>query len=182
MRRAVYEDAEKLTALTEATFGVRYTFVWEVQEFLQNPDNLIFVEERDGQLAAAICYLQEPKEKIMEDMAISEADYDRIAGDKPALHYKYIAVDEAYQKQGIGDYLSRETLRLIDEEKRFGAIFTMFWVKDEHDMPMEHFAQRFSYQPLHYLKSPWWKYADRTCSLCGGRCKCDAYIYYRTIG
>ena len=182
MRRAALADAEAVKALADKTFGDPYIFLPEVQEYLSDPDNLCYLEEENGQLLAAILYHKESPGDIMENMGISAKDYKRIAGKRPCLHYRFIAVDTAAQHRGIAENLMRETLEVIDREQKFGTIFTMFWVKEGSEMPMKDLADRFGYKPLHYLKSPWWKYADRACHLCGGRCKCDAFIYYREVG
>ena len=182
MRRAVVADAGAVKALADKTFGDPYIFLPEVQAYLEDPDDLCYLEEENGQLLAAILYHKESAEDIMENMGIPKRIYERIAGTRPCLHYRFIAVDEAAQHRGIAEKLMRETLRIIDREEKFGTIFTMFWVKEGEEIPMKALAKKFSYEPLHYLKRPWYKYADRACHLCGGRCKCDAFVYYRKVG
>ena len=173
MRRATPADAEKVKALADKAFGDPYIFLPEVTAYLEDPDNLCYLEEEEGRLLAAILYHRESPGDIMENMGISKETYERIAGGKPCLHYRFIVVEEEAQHRGLAEKLMSTTLRILDREQKFGAVFTMFWIKDGTEMPMKSLAEQFSYRPLHYLKQPWYKYKDRNCHLCGGRCRCD---------
>lgn len=181
MRRAKIGDAKEMHALLEYTFGENYLYLHEVEEMIQNSRNLICVEERDGRIVAAILYLEVTKEQIMADMGVSDEDIERLSRGKRILHHKCSAVSEDYQRMGIGRRMFLDTLHILDEKGEAGVVFSLFWIKDSGEIPLKRLGESVGFAPLHFLPRPWWKYADRSCNVCGGRCSCNGYVYYRLV-
>ncbi|MCR4655389.1 MAG: GNAT family N-acetyltransferase [Lachnospiraceae bacterium] len=180
MRRAVSSDTEEIVQFCEDCFGENYTFVPEMRGFIEDEENRLFVMEDDGRIIAAVLYLKDDKRSVMEDMEVEEADFDRISGGKPVLHHKFCIVRNDYRGRGLMTELMEKALAELERENVYGAVFGQAWIRQE-EMPMENICARTGYHPYKRQISPWWKYADRTCNICKGRCKCDAMVYYRKL-
>lgn len=180
MRRARIGDTEELVGFTEECFGEAYTFVPEMREFITNENNRLYVEEEDGRIIGAVLFLNDDRDKIMEDMDVRGDDFDRISGGKPILHHKFSIVRDDQRGRGLMTEMLDEAVKELESEGKYGALFTQGWIKQD-TIPMENIFKRMGYKVYGRQIRPWWKYADRTCNICGGRCKCDAMVYYRIL-
>ena len=180
MRRATVEDTEELVEFADGCFGRYYIFEPEMRSFISDDNNRFYVEQRDDRIIGAILFLNDSKEKIMEDMEVEADDFDRISKGKPVLHHKFSIIREEYRGQGLMSIMLSDAISRIEQEGRYGAIFTQGWIKEDQ-VPMEGIFIRNGYILYKRQIRPWWKYSDRTCNICGGRCKCDAAVYYRQL-
>lgn len=180
MRRAQLEDARAIKDLTCSCFGDAYTTEDEIKSFIADDNNKLYVTFDDMGLAGTVLFLNEKKENLILDLEIEPQDYDRISGGKQVLHHKFSAVREDLRKRGIMTNMLREAVQILEEEGKCGGVFVQAWIK-QGTIPLEESLYRAGYERYKRQIRPWWKYKDRTCNICGGRCKCDAMVYYRTI-
>lgn len=180
MRRAVTGDAEAIERLTCHCFGDAYTTQEEISGFIEDERNRLYVLYDDKGLAGSILFLCEPKESFMEDMEVEPDDYDRLSGGKPVLHHKFSVIRDDLRGRGLMTRMLDEALKDLEKEGKYGALFTQGWIKQE-TVPMEGIFDRAGYVKYKRQIRPWWKYKDRTCNICGGRCRCDSMVYYREI-
>jgi len=180
MRSAIKSDASAITDLANLCFGDAYTSVSEVEGFIEDPENRLYIEEDEKGLAGAVLFLKDNKENLNEDMEVSAADFDRISEGKKVLHHKFSIIREDLRGQGIMTRMLDDAIDHAAKEGVYGAIFTQGWIK-QGEIPMENIFYRAGYTVYKRQIKPWWKYADRTCNICGGRCKCDAMVYYRKL-
>ena len=180
MRRAEVKDARELVEFCEDCFGEAYTFEPEMRSFIQNDQNRLFVLDDEKRIKGAVLFLNDSKESIMEDMEVSADDFDRISRGKPILHHKFSIIRDDLRGQGLMTEMLSEAISKLESEGRYGAIFTQGWIKQEQ-IPMEGIFKRMGYSEYKRQIRPWWKYEDRTCNICAGRCKCDAMVYYRPL-
>ncbi len=180
IRKAVSSDTEEIVQFCEDCFGKDYTFIPEMRAFIEDDANRLFVIEEDGRIIAAVLYLKDDKQTVMEDMEVEEEDFDRISKGRPVLHHKFCIVREDCRGRGLMTKLMEDAVAELKREGIYGAVFGQAWIK-QGEMPMENICARTGYQQYKRQIRPWWKYADRTCNICGGRCKCDAMVYYREL-
>lgn len=180
MRRAVENDTDELVRFGEDCFGKPYIFESEMREFINNEANRLFVVEEDGRITGATLFIKDTKESVMEDMEVTEEDFDRLCDGKPVLHHKFCMVRDDCRGKGIMTGLLSEAFKALEREGIYGAVFGQAWVKNG-DVPMEGICANMGYTLYKHQKSPWFKFSDRVCSVCGGRCKCDAMVYYRKL-
>lgn len=181
MRRARPEDAKDITELTCFCFGDLYTTEEEIGRFIDDDRNRLFVLYDDKGLAGSILFLCESKADFMENMEVEPDDFDKISGGKGVLHHKFSVIRKDLRGRGLMTKMLDDALLMLKDEGIFGALFTQGWIK-EGTIPMEGIFERAGYKQYKRQIRPWWKYYDRTCNICGGRCKCDAMVYYRPIG
>lgn len=180
MRRANINDTEEIVRFSEDCFGEAYTFVPEMEGFINDENNRLFVEEENGRIIGAILFLNDDKKTITDEMDVTGDDFDRISQGKPILHHKFSIIRDEYRGRGLMTRMLSEAIGELEREGRYGAIFTQGWIKQD-SIPMEGIFERMGYKRYKRQIRPWWKYADRTCNICGGRCKCDAMVYYRML-
>ena len=180
MRRAELSDTDELIEFADDCFGKPYIFREEMVSFIQNDLNRLFVTKENGRIIGAILFLNDSKETIMEDMEVTEEDYERISGGKPILHHKFSIIRDEYRGQGLMTEMLSEAIKELEKEGIFGAIVTQGWIKQD-EIPMEGIFKRMGYIQYKRQIRPWWKFSNRTCNICGGRCKCDAMVYYRPL-
>ena len=180
MRMARDEDAKAVTALTCLCFGDAYTTEEEISGFISFDENRLYVQYDEQGLAGAILFLAEDRQTMIDNLSIDPADYDRIRKDLRTLHHKFSVVRGDLRGRGLMTLMLEEALEEIRKEGRYGAIFVQAWIKQDV-IPMERIFQRAGYVPYRRQIRPWWKYENRSCNICGGRCKCDAMVYYRTV-
>ena len=152
----------------------------EMEAVILNDDNRLYVEEEGSRIIGAILFICEDKETIIKDMEVSEEDYDRISKGLPTLHHKFSIVREDSRGKGLMTRMLADAIDSLEQEKRYGAIFTQGWIRNEQ-VPMENIFVQNGYVCYKRQIRPWWKYSDRTCSICNGRCRCDAMVYYRSL-
>ena len=180
MRRAVENDTDELVRFGEDCFGKPYIFESEMRDFINDDSNRLFVVDEEGRIIGAALFIRDDKEKVMEDMEVTEEDFDRICEGKPVLHHKFSMVREDCRGRGIMTGLLSEAFSELEREGIYGAVFGQAWVKNG-TIPMEGICTNMGYTPYKHQISPWWKFSDRECSVCKGRCKCDAMVYYRKL-
>lgn len=62
----------------------------------------------------------------------------------------------------------------------YGSIFGSAWVYDGK-IPMSHLFDHFGFRQLYGRKLLWYHEENYRCVVCGGRCRCDAMIYYKKL-
>nr|WP_027870905.1 GNAT family N-acetyltransferase [[Eubacterium] cellulosolvens] len=180
MRTAKTEDAKAITELTCFCFGDAYTTEDEIQSFILNKENRLFVVCDDKGLAGAVLFLSEGRDSYLQDMEVNPQDFERIREGKAVLHHKFSVVREDRRGTGLMTLMLEEALRMLREEGIVGALFVQAWIK-QGQIPMEGILERAGYRRYRRQIRPWWKYKDRTCNICGGRCKCDSMVYYKIL-
>ncbi|MBR4719182.1 MAG: GNAT family N-acetyltransferase [Lachnospiraceae bacterium] len=178
MRRAVIEDTEELVKFGEDCFGKPYIFEDEMRGFISDDNNRLFVEEDEGRIIGATLFLNDDKETIMEDMEVTGEDFDRLTAGRPVLHHKFCIVRDDCRGKGVMTKMLEESFSQLEKEGIYGAVFAQAWIK-KGDIPIEGILKNMGYTTYKRQISPWYKFSDRVCSVCGGRCKCDAMVYYR---
>jgi GNAT superfamily N-acetyltransferase len=180
MRAAQNKDANAITELTCICFGDAYTSEDEIRTFIADDRNHLYVACDENGLAAAILFLYESRSALEENLDVTGADYDRIGGGRSVLHYKFSVVREDVRGRGLMTGMLQQLLELLREDERYGALFVQAWIK-QGEIPLEGILRRNEFKVYRKQIRPWWKYHDRSCNICGGRCKCDAMVYYRKL-
>jgi GNAT superfamily N-acetyltransferase len=178
MRRAIKEDASALTKMTCDTFGDSYMSFKEMEDIITDPLSRSYVEEDEGGIAGVVLFIRESKADFMENMEVDGDDYDRISSGKYVLHLKTCMIRENLRGRGLMTSMFHEAIDMVRKDGIYGAIFTQGWIRPDETVPMHGIFEGEGYIKYKRQHQPWYKYADRSCVLCGGRCKCDAMVYY----
>ncbi|MCR5397975.1 MAG: hypothetical protein K6E68_00405 [Lachnospiraceae bacterium] len=183
MRRAKVEDAAAIDKMTVECFGDSYLSVKEITDYILDDWNRLYVEEDEKGLAGAILFLREDKSLFLEDMEIDSDDYDRLSRGKAVLHHKFSVIRQDLRGSGMMTRMLNDALKEAEDDGKYGVLFTQGWIQPDGTVPMEGIFDRAGYVKYKRQKSPWYKpkFFDKTCVLCGGRCKCDAMVYYREL-
>ncbi|MBQ6319346.1 MAG: GNAT family N-acetyltransferase [Lachnospiraceae bacterium] len=180
MRRATRADIPAIVSLTCECFGENYTFDEEMQGFIDDERNRVYVEYDDKGLCGAFMMLAEDKDSISESMEVTSDDYDRLSRGKPCLHHKFCVVREDRRKDGLMTAMLQEAIPDLENEGIYGAIFAQTWILN-NEIPMARVCDRIGYKQYKRQFRPWYGITDRYCNICKGRCKCDAMVYYRQL-
>ncbi len=180
MRPAEQRDAKAVTELANLCFGDAYTSLEEMKGFIEDRENRLFIEEDEKGLAGAVLFLKDDKEGLFEDLDVTGDDFDRLSEGKKVLHHKFSIIREDLRGKGIMTRMLDDAIALVEDSGSYGVIFTQGWIK-QGSIPMENIFKRAGYRVYKKQIRPWWKYNDRTCNICGGRCRCDAMVYYRKL-
>lgn len=180
MRRATRSDIPAIVSLTCDCFGENYTFDEEMQRFIDDERNRVYVEYDDKGLSGAFMLLAEDEDMISKSMEVKSDDYDRISQGKPCLHHKFSAVRTDRRQDGLMTAMIQEAIADLENEGKYGAIFGQAWIRNG-EIPMAVVCDRAGYVQYKRQIRPWYGITDRYCNICKGRCKCDAMVYYRQL-
>ena len=180
MRFAEEKDIPFLVSELDNAFGTGYMTEEAIRAHIKKEDSFFFIEDAENRPAAALLFLQEPMEKAMEEMEISEEKLREISGGKPILHSKFLFVREDLQRKGVGERLLRDAFTFLDKEGKYGAVYGIFAIYND-SVPVQRACERNGYVFHKFLPHPWYKDKDYNCWLCKGRCRCDGLVYYRKI-
>ncbi len=185
IRRACEKDYYAVKKLADLLFGDPYISLDEYRRFAGS--GYLFVDEEEGELAAATLFYPVSAEELLEGMEVSREECERLCKGKAALHFRFLAVHPDKTGQGRGLALLTKSLREIEGDKIFGAVFSQFWIKrgtpEGEKQPMEYLGEKAGFRFLHEQKEPWFKekYSHCICSVCGGMCRCNARVYVKEL-
>lgn len=91
-----------------------------------------------------------------------------------------IGVVKAYRHRGLSEELVRFYLERLQNDWSADTAFGVFWKPNGH-IPMERTLTAFDFIHLGDSSRVWYDNDELICPVCGGRCRCDAAIYYKPI-
>lgn len=170
-----YEDIQQLCDLR---YGTGYLDRPVYEKWMEHPE-LMNVALIEGEFAGFSVFVPAAVEELMSHMDMPREDVVRIAGDRPALIYKSAAVPFQFEKRGIMQQLLGNALEDLPK-LGYGSIFGSAWVHGGR-IPMARLFDLFGFSQLYERKMLWYQDKNYRCVVCGGRCKCDAMIYYKQL-
>lgn len=169
----------KIKELCELRFGSGYVDEADYTQWMEHPD-LIQVVLVEGDFAGVAVLRPASAEVIAQKMGMTEAEVLDITGGKPALIYKCAALWPWYEKKGINHIVAADGLSR-GEAGGYSAVFSAAWMYNGKT-PAQHVFQHLGFTPLYLRKMLWYNDEKYKCIVCGGRCTCDAMIYYKKLG
>lgn len=171
-------DFENIKQLCDLRYGTGYFTEKTMMSFMKCPD-LFKIAEENGRFVGFAAFIATEKEKIAESMKLDIGEVMRISGEKPAVIYKSHAIKAEYEKMGLPVAM---TSMLLEEGKRlgYGSVFASAWKYGEI-IPMEKTFKKLDFIPLEIRENLWYDDENYRCIVCGGRCRCEAMLYYRVI-
>ncbi|MGN1231726.1 MAG: hypothetical protein ACI4TP_07480, partial [Anaerotignum sp.] len=91
-----------------------------------------------------------------------------------------IGVSEEYRQHGLSQILVEAYLQWLISRTEADIAFGVFW-KPNGKAPMAPILQKFGFYHLIDSKNVWYGNEELVCPVCGGRCSCDAAIYYKIL-
>lgn len=91
-----------------------------------------------------------------------------------------IGVCEEYRHQGLSKKLVEIALQWLLENTEADIAFGILW-KPYGKAPMEAVIKKCGFSYLTDSQNVWYDNENLVCPVCGGRCSCDAAIYYKLL-
>ncbi len=173
--REYYDAIQKLCDLR---YGTGYIDKSTYEKWLEHPE-LMSIALIEGEFAGFSVFIPAGIEELMSHMDMPREDVTHIVGDRPALIYKSAAVPFQFEKQGVMQQLLGSALKELPR-LGYGSIFGSAWMYDGR-IPMSRLFDLFGFHQLYRRRMLWYYDENYHCVVCGGRCKCDAMIYYKQL-
>ncbi len=178
VRSVCPDDFENIRALCDERYGEGYFTREDFERFSERPE-LFTAAENDGDFAGFALMVPASEEKVSEQMKIPANEVHKLANGKPLLIYKSLALRKQYEKMGLPYTMSK--LLLTEAKKQgYGTLFASAWVYNGK-MPIEKLFKAFGFIPLGIRNNLWYNETNYRCTVCGGRCRCDAMIFYKSL-
>lgn len=165
--------------LCELRFGTGYLDETDFARWMEHPD-LVQIVLVDQDFAGVAVLLPASTEEIARKMGMTVQDVEAITRGQPALIYKCAALWPWYEKRGINHAVAADGLRRA-EAGGYSAVFSAAWIYDGKT-PARSVFEHMGFTPLYRRKMLWYGDERYRCIVCGGRCTCDAMIYYKKLG
>lgn len=168
----------QIQQLCDERYGTGYIDKNTYERWMEHPE-LMRVALIEGEFAGFSVFVPASIQELMAHMDMPREDVERIAGDRPALIYKSAAVPVRFGKRGVMRLLLG---RALEDAARlgYGSVFGSAWVYGGK-IPMSHLFDHFGFRQLYGRKMLWYHEENYRCVVCGGRCRCDAMIYYKQL-
>lgn len=174
--KGAWEHYEHIQPLCDLRYGTGYINEKTYGQWMEHPE-LMDVALIDGEFAGFSVFIPASTEELMSHMGMPREDVERIAGDRPALIYKSAAVPFRFEKRGVMQQLLGNAMEELPA-LGYGSAFGSAWMYDGR-IPMSRLFDLFGFHQLYTRKMLWYHDEDYRCVVCGGRCRCDAMIYYK---
>jgi len=169
----------QIKELYELRFGEGYVDEEEFARWMEHPE-FIQIILAEGEFAGAAVLLPASTAEIAVKMGMTEQEVLDITGGRPAIIYKCTALWPRFEKRGINHVVAADGLRRA-EAGGYCAIFSTAWVY-HNSVPARHVFEHLGYTKLYRRKMLWYNNENYKCVICGGRCVCDAEVYYKKLG
>lgn len=178
IRSAVEEDFDRIEALCTERFGAGYLTRAEYRRWLQNPE-LFLVAEDGGGFCGFCCLMPESAEALSNYMKIDLRTVEAASGGKPVIHCRSAALVSSKEHCGV---MYRMLSRELENARAmgFGAAFAPAWVY-HGVIPMGHLMDLLGFEQIGIRDNLWLNQAHYHCVICGGRCRCQAAIYKKSL-
>lgn len=173
-----WEYYDFIQPLCDLRYGDGYIDRQTYEQWMGHPE-LMNVALVEGEFAGFSVFVPAGIEDLATHMGMPREDVAHIAGDKPALIYKSAAVPFQFEKRGIMQELLGNALEKLPA-LGYGSAFGSAWMYDGK-IPMSRLFDYFGFRQLYTRKMLWYHDKNYRCVVCGGRCKCDAMIYYKQL-
>lgn len=90
-----------------------------------------------------------------------------------------IGLKEHYRKNGYGKYMMDFAVQKF-RELNVNSVFIICWKKGD-EVPLGNTLIQCHFHFLSTAKMVWYDHPRLYCPYCGGRCRCDAQIYYKIL-
>ncbi len=178
IRNAIIDDDYKIIDLCNRRYGKGYMTNEIFNKLLENPD-FFKVATINNEFAGFASFLPENIEKIAKAMGQSMFDIINISGDKPSVIYKSAALEPNFEHGGIMQNL---LAKLIEQatNKGYSTVFASAWMIGD-TVPIEKTLKKFDFIYVGNCSMLWYGDKEYNCIICGGRCQCNAAIYYKKL-
>ncbi len=172
------DEFQVVFALCEKRFGKGYMNREEFDQWLKYPE-FFLAAEQDGAFCGFVCYFPEEAEDLAKYMRLPRDYVELVSGGKPVIHCKTAVLFPEYEHSGIMHNLVE---RATDNAKAmgFGAAFAPAWKYKNH-VPVRKLLNRLGFEELVEKENIWYDMENYECIICGGRCRCSAVIFQKTL-
>lgn len=175
-------DVEKALALCDACVGKNLYTKEEIEESIDSKERFFYLLETEtGNCAGYIYFYVTEKDSIADYAKLDTKLFDFVCPDteKKVGKIQSIGIMEEYR----GSHFAGKLLRFALEKLKNTGIATAFIVcwKKGQVVPLESALKECSFEFLSVAHKVWYDYTELQCPYCGGRCKCDAKVYYKKL-
>ena len=181
MRPAEERDIDFLVRESDNVFGEGYMTREEAKRIIRDPDSFLYMEDSDGEPAAALYVRYEDDDTVMEETGLTEAELHSRSRGKKILHSKFLFVREDMQKTGIAQvFLGKALDQIAGEHPQYGMVYGILW-EYNGNVPVQKVCERNGYRFWKRLHMPYYKDENYYCIICKGRCRCDGLLYSKDL-
>lgn len=133
----------------------------------------------------AVAYIYFTLMEIREAERLAKHSLDRLKentqkSDPLIGNLQSIGVHSKYRQKQLSKRLVKIYLQWLLDKTPAEIAFGVFW-KPNGMVPMEKTLKAFGFSHLADTKRVWYDKTELICPVCGGRCECDAAIYYKQL-
>ena len=182
LRPLKLEELDQAIALCDQCVGDNLYSHAELAETLEDPDRFFYVfATEQGELAGYIYFYVTDRERVAKEAKLDPALLEPLTADPNARVGKIqsVGVAEEYRRQGMAIAL---TSLAVEKLSQLGLdIVYIFCWKIGERVPLAKTLAHSHFRFLTIAKRIWYDHPDLYCPCCGGRCTCDAAVYYKLL-
>lgn len=176
------EEIDEAAALCDYCVGKNLYKREELAKAITHKDHFFFLLKTvGGENAGYIYYHLTNLETLAKQAKLPAGKFEEVCPMKNTSVGKLqsIGLLEKYRKRGLAARMIRFAL---DDMRKIsvGTVFTVCW-KNGGGVALERALLECDFSYLAGSKMTWHDVAELICPVCGGRCFCDAEIYYKHI-
>jgi predicted GNAT superfamily acetyltransferase len=171
---------ESIVELANESFGSGYMSLASICEVF-DPNTFLFVAEESGGLCGYCLCVLVNFDSVAEHMKLPpdiSARYRETAGQ--VCYIKSMAVTVGCRGTPLARELFAATFSDIIKHGANSAIGSAWKIGDK--VPMHRIFTDYDLTPIAELSDIWYDDEDYVCTVCNGRCRCQAVIYYKSLG
>lgn len=173
------DEVEAAVALCNACVGEGMYCSQEIRKTIPAEDAFFYLlKTEEGEIAGYLYFYITQLTKIASDgkfpPALAEQPQQKRFG-----KIQSIGIKEEYRGEGLSTKMIRFAMSRL-QAMGMERVFIICWKKGS-DVPLKPTLVQCGFQFLCVTKRPWYDHPKLHCPYCGGRCCCDAEIYYRIL-
>lgn len=180
-RRLSRELLDTAAEMCDVCVGKNLYTVADLELVLHQPGHCFYILYTSGGEPAAYIYFsltdleslstacKMPVEKLS---AMSEKEAPLVG------QIQSIGVLPEYRQYNLGDRLMAFALDYMEKNTEADLVSGIAW-KPEGRIPMKNLLDKYDCKYLGDSKNVWYDCEGLVCPVCGGRCSCDAAVYYK---
>lgn len=176
------EDLGEAVALCDRCVGENMYQHEALAEAITLPDHCFFLlKTAEGKNAGYIYYYLTDMESIAAHAKLSMSPFKTVYPRKnaPVGKIQSVGLLEEYRKRGLAARMIRFALECL-RKRSIEMAYIICW-KIDGVVSLASALRECGFSHLAEAKRVWYDMMDLVCPVCGGRCECDAEVYYKRL-
>lgn len=173
------DEVDAAIALCNACVGDGMYCAEEIKKSIDAEDSFFYLLKTEaGEIAGYLYFYITDLAQIALDGKFP-ADLVEQPQQKPVGKIQSIGIKNKYRGEGLSTKMIRFAMRRL-QAVGMERVFIICWKKGV-EVPLRPTLSQCGFQFLCVAKKVWYDHPRLRCPYCGGRCCCDAEIYYRIL-